>query len=95
VVHPHPRSAEILAASASEPLQIHHRARKIASRSSRTRPLPPPYSKEELALLNFVQQHPNEAAKIAEAQKQEVADASKPIAIPPIQSKPRTIAALN
>jgi len=65
-------------------------------RSSWARPLPPPYSKEELALLNFVQQHPKEAAEIAEAQKNEAAlTPPQPLKIAPLKTEPITIAALN
>jgi hypothetical protein len=70
--------------------------RKASSHSSWARPLPPPYSKEELALLNFVQQHPKEAVKIAEAQKQDAAPLeSQPITISHLEIKPLIIASLN
>lgn len=78
--------AEMVAAVA-EPVQIHPRVRK----TSWARPLPAPYSKEELALLNFVQQHPKEAAEIAEAQKQE----SQSITISRLEIEPLNIAPLE
>ncbi|HEU4983804.1 MAG TPA: hypothetical protein VFT88_14080 [Acidobacteriaceae bacterium] len=83
-------------AAVTEPVPAHRRVRKASSRSSWARPLPPPYSKEELALLNFVQQHPKEAAEIAESQKNEGALAPpQPIKIAPLKTEPITIAALN
>lgn len=96
-VYAHFQSAETLAATATrEPLPAHRRARTTASRSSWARPLPAPYSKEELALLNFVQQHPKEAAAIAEAQKQEsVSPTPEPVTISHLEIKPLTIAPLN
>lgn len=90
-VHAQPQPAEMLAVAKREPIPAHRRVRKASSRSSWARPLPPPYSKEELALLNFVQQHPKEAAEIAEAQKQ----SSGPITISRLEVKPLSIAPLN
>lgn len=89
-----PQPAKMLAA-AVEPVPTHRKVHKALRRDSWARPLPPPYSKEELALLNFVQQHPKEAAEIAEAQKEQTAAALEPITVPPIQIKPITIAALD
>ena len=92
--------AKTLVATA-EPVQTHRKVRKAASHSTESgkswaRPLPPPYSKEELALLNFVQQHPKEAAEIAEAQKQDTAPLeSQPITISQLEIKPLTIAPLK
>lgn len=81
-------------AALREPVRTH--ARKVHAARSWARPLPPPYSKEELALLNFVQQHPKEAAEIAEAQKQDSGPLrSEPIAISQLEIKPLTIAPLN
>jgi hypothetical protein len=91
VVETHSQPAKALAVTA-EPVQAHRRDRKAASRrKSWARPLPPPYSKEELALLNFVQQHPKEAAEIAESQKRD----SQPITISQLKIEPLSIAPLN
>ena len=88
--------AKTLAVVTREPVQTHRRVRKASGRNSWARPLPPPYSKEELALLNFVQQHPKEAAEIAESQKQDSAPLnSKPITISHLEVKPLTIDPLN
>jgi hypothetical protein len=87
--------------AAAEPVQPHRRVRKAASRSSENgkswaRPLPAPYSKEELALLTFAQQHPKEAAEIAESQKQDMAPLkSQPITISHLEIKPLSIAPLR
>lgn len=95
------RPPETLAAATREPVQAHRRVRKAAGRSSENgkswaRPLPAPYSKEELALLNFVQQHPKEAAEIAEAQKRNsIMTPPQPLTITPLKTEPITIAALN
>jgi len=94
--HARPDQTKTVAATTQEQLPIHRRVRKAVSRSSWARPLPPPYSKEELALLNFVQQHPKEAVKIAEAQKNEAAlTPPQPLKIAPLKTEPITIAALN
>jgi len=91
VVETHSQPAKALVVTA-EPVQAHRRDRKAASRrKSWARPLPPPYSKEELALLNFVQQHPKEAAEIAESQKRD----SQPITISQLKIEPLSIAPLN
>lgn len=95
-LHAHPQSTKTVAATTQEQLPTHRRVHKAVSRSSWARPLPPPYSKEELALLNFVQQHPKEAAEIAEAQKRDMANPTpQPITIKPLHTEPLTIAALN
>lgn len=91
-----PQPPETLAAATRESaVPVRRHAHPAQSARSWARPLSAPYSKEELALLNFVQQHPKQAAEIAEAQKQQAAAALQPIAISPIQIKPLTIAALN
>lgn len=83
-------------AIAAESVQTHRKVRKAAGRNSWARPLPPPYSKEELALLNFVQQHPKEAAEIAESQEQDSAPLeSQPITISHLEIKPLSIAPLR
>lgn len=100
-IQAHERPTEMLAAAKREPVPTHRKVRKAASRRSENRkswarPLPAPYSKEELALLNFVQQHPKEAAGIAEAQKQDSAPLRpRPIAISQLKIKPLNVAALN
>lgn len=87
--------------AAAEPIATNRRVRKTAGRSTESgkswaRPLPPPYSKEELALLNFVQQHPKEAAEIAEAQEQDSAPLeSQPITISQLKIEPLSIAPLR
>lgn len=95
VVQTQPKPAKVLA-SAAEPVESHRRVRKAASSryengKSWTRPLPPPYSKEELALLNFVQQHPKEAVEIAESQKKD----PQPITISQLKIEPLSIAPLK
>jgi hypothetical protein len=71
-------------------------AHKVRAARSATRPLPAPYSKEELALLTFVQQHPKEAAEIAAAQKRDLAPLHpQPITISQLEIKPLNIAPLN
>jgi len=90
-LHPQPRPPEVLAAAIRKPVRAHTRKAQ-----SWTRPLPSPYSKEELALLNFVQQHPKEAAEIAESQKQGTAPLeSQPITISHLEIKPLKIAPLR
>lgn len=92
----HPQPAKTMAVATREVLPAHRRARNPASRRSWARPLPAPYSKEELALLNFVQQHPKEAAEIAEAQRNEgTLTPPQPLKIAPLKTEPITIAALN
>lgn len=60
------------------------------------RPLPAPYSKQELALLAFVEQHPEEAMKVAEEQKQPLKPLSQPpIAISRLEVAPLSITALD
>jgi len=94
--HARPDQTKTVAATTQEQLPLHRHVRKAVSRSSWARPLPPPYSEEELALLNFVQQHPKEAAEIAEAQKRNLANpVPQPITIKPLHTEPLTIAALN
>lgn len=96
VRHTHPDQTKTVAATTQEQFPTDRRVRKAANRSSWARPLPPPYSKEELALLNFVQQHPKEAAEIAEAQKQDTEPLrQEPITISHLEIKPLTIAPLN
>jgi hypothetical protein len=88
-----PKAPEALAVATSKPAPVRHHVRAARSWA---RPLPPPYSKEELALLNFVQQHPKEAAEIAEAQEQDVAPLkSQPITISHLEIEPLTIAPLR
>ncbi len=100
MVQARPKPAKTLTA-AVEPILVHRRVRKAVGRGSENgkwwaRPLPPPYSKEELALLNFVQQHPKEAAELAESQKNEAAlTPPQPLKITPLKTEPITIAALN
>ncbi|MFZ0662787.1 MAG: hypothetical protein WAM66_08855 [Acidobacteriaceae bacterium] len=87
-----PQPAETLAAA---PVQTHRSVRKAHAARSTARPLPAPYSKEELALLAFVQQHPKEAAEMAEAQKRDSAPLqTQPITISRLEIKPLTIAPL-
>jgi len=89
---------ETLAAATSKPAPVptQRHAHSMQKPRSTARPLPAPYSKEELALLNFVQQHPKEAAEIAEAQKKDSAPLNpQPIAISQLEIKPLTIAPLN
>lgn len=96
VTTPKPPPPETLVAAASKPDPVHRHASPARAAHSWARPLPPPYSKEELALLDFVQQHPKEAAEIAEAQKRNSGMlAPQPLKIAPLKTEPITIAALN
>lgn len=76
-------------------------AKEVPSRPRRAkveagRPLSAPYSKEELALLTFVEQNPKEAAKVAEEQKQPLEPLSQPpITISHLEIAPLTIASLD
>jgi hypothetical protein len=94
IVQALPKPAKALDVATRETVPNHRR--KATGRSSWARPLPPPYSKEELALLNFVQQHPKEAAEIAKAQEQDTAPLeSQPITISHLEIEPLTIAPLR
>lgn len=89
-----PQPADTLAAAPHQRLPAP--ARKARAVRSAVRPLPAPYSQEELALLAFVQQHPKEAAEIAEAQKRDMAPLStQPITISHLEIKPLTITPLE
>lgn len=94
-----PEPPAAIASVPSVPIMVyaHVQPTKMLAAATRkpVRPLSPPYSKEVMALLNFVQQHPKEAAEIAKAQRQQAAAAQEPIRIAPIQIQPITIAALN
>lgn len=92
---PQPQETLATTRKPAVPVLARYHAHQARPARSWARPLPAPYSKEELALLTFVQQHPKEAAEIAEAQKQQVAAARQPIPIAPIQINPITIAALD
>jgi hypothetical protein len=82
----------VLTAVRREPIREH----KARTARSAARPLPAPYSKEELTMLAFVQQHPKEAAEIVEAQKRDAGPLpQEPIRIAPLEAKPLTIAALH
>ncbi|MGC2161619.1 MAG: hypothetical protein WA634_06915 [Silvibacterium sp.] len=95
-VRARPQPAEMLAAAPREPVHLHTHAQEIRAARSTARSLPAPYSREELALLNFVQEHPKEAAAIAEAQKRDMAPLRpQPITISHLEIKPLTIAALQ
>lgn len=87
---------ETLATSTSIPASAHPHAHPARAARSWARSLPAPYSKEELALMNFVQHHPKEAAEIAETQKSEAAlTPPQPLKIAPLKTAPITIPALN
>lgn len=73
---------------------VHTRPRKLKVRAAR--PLSAPYSKQELALAAFVEQHPKEAAAIAKSQSQPLKPISEqPITISHLEIAPLTITALN
>lgn len=89
---PEVQEASALHAVKAEPV----RARAHRRRFEAARPLPAPYTKQELALLNFVEQHPKEAAEIAEAQKQPLKPlVQQPITISHLEIAPLTIASLD
>lgn len=95
---PKPQPPETLAAATSKPAPVPIQRHAHTARKPRSwvRPLPAPYSKEELALLNFVQQHPKEAAEIAKTQKRPLKPLSdEPITISHLEITPLTIASLD
>jgi hypothetical protein len=91
----HSQLTETLAAAPREPVPRGTYARKIRTARSTARSLPAPYTKEELALLAFVEQHPKEAAEIAKAQEKEALAPPQPITISHLEIKPLTIPPLN
>lgn len=63
---------------------------------STVRPLPTHYTRQELAMLAFVQRYPKEAAAIAQAQRRKMQPLSpQPIAIARLRIAPLSIPALN
>lgn len=81
----------VTSAKAAKPAQTRLRKFKVEAH-----PLPAPYTKQELALLAFVEQYPKEAAKVAEEQSRPLEPLSrKPIAISRLEVAPLTIASLD
>lgn len=71
-------------------------ARAHARRLEAARPLPAPYTRQELALLAFVEQHPKEAAEVAKAQARPMKPLSQqPITISHLEIAPLTIASID
>lgn len=80
-----------------KPVLVQRRA-AIARRNARpaARPLPAPYTKQELALLAFVEQHPREAAAFAADQKRPIKPLrQQPLTISHLEIAPLTIASLD
>lgn len=63
---------------------------------SAARPLPAPYTKQELALVAFVEQHPKEAAAFAKVESQPLKPIpEQPLTISHLEVAPLTIASLD
>lgn len=95
-----PNVQAVSAMNAVAPAPVHPHARRIevarTSARSWARPLPPPYTKQELALLAFVEQHPKEAAEVAQEQARPLKPLpEQPITISHLEIAPLTIASLD
>lgn len=82
-----------------EPKPVRAQGRLVNARGNarpEARPLPAPYTKQELALVAFVEQNPKEAAVIAKAQSQPLRPIpEQPITISHLEIAPLTIASLD
>jgi hypothetical protein len=86
----------VLAKAATEPVPARAHVSRAETALATLRPLPIKFSRQDLVLVSFVQNHPKEAALIAEAQKQDAQPLSQqPITISRLRIAPLTISALN
>lgn len=82
--------------AAPKPMPAHAPGARAQAARSTVLPLPMQYTKQELAMLSFVQRYPKEAAAIAKAQQQDMQPLSHhPIAIARLRIAPLTISVLN
>jgi hypothetical protein len=93
-VRPIEHSGMASSTARSRPVVLRSVPRHIpeTARQDLLRPAPAPYSAEEIALLNFVQRHPEEAAAAFEAQKHALEPLKEQaIVIAPLEIKPISI----
>jgi hypothetical protein len=90
------RESDAVTKASLERPRVSHRVAKSKERAPERDFYVVPASPEERALVEFVQQHPQEAAAIAEQQKHALDPLREdPIVVAPIEIKPITIAAID
>jgi hypothetical protein len=85
---------DTLPRSVSSAASPNHELRELEAHAVTKRPIMTAYSHEELAALNFVQEHPEEAAQVAEMEERNT-KLDTAIEIAPIQIQPITIPAIH